>query len=156
MAKTIKMTEKENQDWKNLCDYVKYEILEYDKSLKFPQQLVLRLKGLNRGQFMANKGAEIQAEYSFEIILLTFKVCKCKIKNYLHDNSAKIKDEEHKINVIMLFVEKEINDVYLRMKAKEQIESKIDNLELDNQCHNGAEYKKNPATKQNERLKNLW
>lgn len=150
------MTEKENQDWKDLCNYVKYEILEYDKSLKFPQQLVLRLKGLNKGQYIRNKKSEIQAEYSFETILFTFKVCKFKIKNYLHDNSVKIKDEEHKINIIMLFIEKEINDVCLRIKAKEQTQNKIDNLELDNQCHNGAEYKNNSEIKQNERLKNLW
>lgn len=150
------MTEKENQDWKDLCSYVKYEILEYDKSLKFPRQLVLRLKGLNKGQFIANKKAEQQAEYSYETILLTFKLCKSKIRNYLHDNSVKIKDESHKINIIMLFVEKEINDVYLRIKAKEELQNKIDNLELDNQCHKGAEYKNNSEIKQNERLKNLW
>lgn len=156
MIEIAKLTEKEKNDWMNLCNYIKYEILEYDKTLKFPQQLALRLKGLSAGQFIINKKVQIQAEYSYETILLTFKICKSKIKNYLHDNSAKIKDENHKINIIMLFVEKEINDVALRIKEKEKFQNKISSLNLENQYHNGAEYKNNSKIKQNERLKKLW
>ena len=39
----IKMTEKEKHDWYDLCDYIKYEILEYSPEMKIPQTLALRL-----------------------------------------------------------------------------------------------------------------
>lgn len=51
----IKMTEKEKHDWYDLCDYIKYEILEYSPEMKISQTLALRLKGLAQGNFMANK-----------------------------------------------------------------------------------------------------
>lgn len=149
------MTEKDKTDWLNLCDYVKYEILEYDKTLKFPQQLVLRLKGLSAGQFIINTNAQIQAEYSYETILFTFKICKSKIKNYLHDNSTKIKDENHKINIIMLFVEKEINDVYKRLTQSQKSIEKVENSDMSNQLNDSAEYTPK-STETNIKLKNLW
>ena len=69
-----KMTEKEKKDWNELCEYVKKEILQYDDSLKFPKHLALRLKGLKDGKFMCNNNTQNLANYSFEEILLTFKI----------------------------------------------------------------------------------
>ena len=86
----IKMTEKEKHDWYDLCDYIKYEILEYSPEMKIPQTLALRLKGLAQGNFMANKYIKPNASYTYEQILITCKVCKPKIKDYFSKNSAKI------------------------------------------------------------------
>ena len=36
---------KENEQWNELCEYVKKEILEYDDNMKFPQYLALKLQG---------------------------------------------------------------------------------------------------------------
>ena len=37
---------KDNEQWIELCEYVKKEILEYDDNMKFPQYLALKLQGI--------------------------------------------------------------------------------------------------------------
>ena len=117
------MSESEKSEWKELCSYVKLNILEYGNDMKFPSFLVLRLKGIKEGKFSCNKNLQQEADYDYKTILYTFKICKNKIVKYLHDNQTKIQDEEHKINLIMKIVEQEINDVYIRFKRSKRISS---------------------------------
>ena len=86
-----------NQTWTELCTYIKKEILQYDDTMKFPKYLALRLKGLSEGKFIANKNTKSQGEYSFRTILYTCQIVRPKILNYFSQNSARIKDEQHKI-----------------------------------------------------------
>ena len=137
----IKMTEKEKHDWYTLCDYIKYEILEYSPEMKFPQSLALRLKGLAQGNFMANKNIKPNASYTYEQILITAKICKPKIIDYFSKNSAKINGESHKINLVMMFIEKEINDVVLRLKQKEKNDNEISRMSFENHTEEKADYK---------------
>ena len=44
---------KDNEQWIELCEYVKKEILEYDDNMKFPQYLALKLQGIKRGEHIA-------------------------------------------------------------------------------------------------------
>ena len=144
-----------DKEWKELCDYVKKEILQYDDKMKFPKYLALRLQGLKKGQHIANNECEIQAHYDDYTILCTFKLCKKRILDYLHDNETKIKNEQHKINLIMKFIEPEINDVYLRLRNAKRMRESIEGESFDNQSNDGAEYKK--RTKDvNEKLKKLF
>lgn len=136
-----KMTEKEKHDWYALCDYIKYEILEYSPEMKIPQNLVLRLKGLSQGNFMANKYIKPNAFYTYEQILIACKICKSKIKDYFLKNSAKINGETHKINLIMKFLEQEINDVVLKIQQKEQIDTEISRMSFENHTEDKADYK---------------
>ena len=96
---------KDNEQWIELCEYVKKEILEYDDNMKFPQYLALKLQGIKRGEHIANNNHEAKANYDDYTILCTFKLCKRKIVTYLHENEKKIKDEKHKINLIMKMIE---------------------------------------------------
>ena len=147
--------EPKDREWKELCEYVKKEILQYDNNMKFPKYLALRLQGLKKGQHIANNNIDLQAQYDDYTILCTFKLCKQRIVDYLHDNATKIKDERHKINLIMTIVEPEINDVYLRLKNVKKTQEQIQGEAFDNQSYEGAEYKK--KTKDvNEKLKKLF
>ena len=147
----IKMTEKEKHDWYDLCDYIKYEILEYSPEMKIPQTLALRLKGLAQGNFMANKYIKPNASYTYEQILITCKVCKPKIKDYFSKNSAKINGETHK----MKFLEHEINDVVLKIQQKEQIDTEILRMSFENHTEDKADYK-TETTNVKDKFDELW
>ena len=120
---------KDNKQWIELCEYVKKEILEYDDNMKFPQ-------------------------YDYTI-LCTFKLCKRKIVTYLHENEKKIKDEKHKINLIMKMIEPEINDVYLRLQNVKKTEERVESKDFNNQNNENAGYvKKTKET--SDRMKKLF
>lgn len=144
-----------DKEWKELCEYVKKEILQYDDNMKFPKYLALRLQGLKKGQHIANNNIDDQAHYDDYTILCTFKICKTKIIDYLHKNATKIKNEQHKINLIMKIIEPEINDVYLRLRNAKRMSKHINEKSFDNQANEGAEYKKKTKNV-NEKLKKLF
>jgi len=151
-----KLTKKQEQiDWLILCDYIFKEILQYETGLKFPKYLALRLKGLHKGTFMANKKQKPQASYDYKIMLITCKYCKYTILQYIGPNREKIKDERHLINTIMLIIEGEINNVVSRLKNSKKAEEKTVNIELENQIHEGAEYK-SKSKNVNKELEGLW
>ena len=99
----------EKLEWKELYQYVKKEIMLYDDNLRLSKYFILRLKGLSQGKFISNNKIESMGEYKFSEILLCFKIQKSNILNTL--SSMQFKNEEHKINTIMMLVEKNINDV---------------------------------------------
>lgn len=135
------MSEKEKKDWITLCEYIKYDLLGYSKEMKIPKYLVLRLKGLAEGNFITNKKIAPNACYTYEEILIASKLSSSKIKSYFTNNSAKINDEKHKINLILMFIESEINDVVIRLKNKKATEQEIEKFTLDSYTANQAEYK---------------
>ena len=150
-----KMTEKEKKDWNELYQYIKIEIFEYDKSQKLPSYMVLRLKGLKEGKFMANKKITSMANYEYNHILYTFKINKLKIKQIVR--SQDFKNEQHKFNTIMIIIEKEINDVVNRLKQVVKSEEKIEKMKFENMTHEGAEYKNKSINKiLNNELEELW
>ena len=138
------------EDWKELYQYVKKEIMCYPDELKLSKYFILRLKGLSQGKFISNKKIESMGEYEFKDILLTFKLCKLKIKDCL--SSMSFKDESHKVNTIMMFVEKEINDVVLRLKNKVKTTEKVQEVEIKEI----NEYKGSENKKIHKKLDNLW
>lgn len=143
------------KEWEELCEYVKKEILQYDENMKFPRYLALKLQGLKKGQHIANNSQSVHACYDDRTLLCAFKVCRDKITKYLSNNETKIRDENHKINLIIKIVEPEINDIYIRLQQVKSREKKIENLSFENQYHNGAEYKKR-TKKINNKLKELF
>lgn len=150
-----KMSEKEKKDWLDLCDYIKYDLLSYSKEMKIPKYLVLRLKGLAEGNFISNKKIKPNATYTYEEILITSKLCTPKIKNYFLDNSAKINDEKHRINLILMFLESEINDVVLRLKNKKAAEQKMEQFTFESYTSNKADYK-SEALNVKDKFQKLW
>ena len=149
------MSEKEKTDWCELCKYIKSNILNYSDDMKFPNYLALRLKGLKDGNFISNKKIKPNACYTYEEILIASKLCCPKIKDYFSNNSAKINDEKHKINLILMFIESEINDVVIRLKNKQVTEQEIEKFTLDSYTANQAEYK-SETTNVKDRYDKLW
>lgn len=147
--------EPKNKEWIDLCEYVKKEILQYDDNMKLPKHLILKLQGLKKGLHIANNNIDSEACYDDYTILCAFKLCKRKILDYLVKNETKIKDETHKINLIVKMVEPEINDVYIRLQQAKKKEEKIQSESFDNQFNECAEYSK--KTKDvNDKLKKLF
>lgn len=150
MAKK-KMTEKEKQDWENLYYYVK-NLLGYDENQALSSTMVLRLKGLSTNKFMENGNIESTANYSYEVILNTFKFCSPEVSNALRTN--RFADEMHKFNYILKIVEKSINTVYVKMKNAQKAKEEAKNSTVEMPTHTGAEFK--PKEKKENKFSNLW
>lgn len=152
------MTKKEEQQqWNDLYEYVKNEILKYDEKMKLPRLLVLRLKGLKNGKFIANKNTTALGDYTFNIILMTFKINKFDIINALA-NKNKFKDESHMINYMMAIVESKLNDTVERIKKAEKSKSKgevIKTISDSTEEDIKPIYKKKTKDIKNKRLKGL-
>jgi predicted CDP-diglyceride synthetase/phosphatidate cytidylyltransferase len=151
-----KMTQEEIESFDELYQYIKKDIFEYTNQA-LPKYMILRLKGLSEGKFMANNYVKPMAKYEYKHILYAFKINKVKIKEIV--NSSRFKNEQHKFNTIMLIIEKDINDVVNRLKQKVKSEEKIEKIDLKNVTNEGAEYK-NKSNKNDKKLNNeleeLW
>lgn len=147
-----KMTEKEIQDWNNLYEYVRKNIMGYDENQALSSTMCLRLKGLLVNKFMFNNKQKDGANYSYEVILNTFKYCYNNIQKALRTN--RFKDERHKFNYVLKIVEGNINDVYLRMKNAEKAKEEAKNIVVEAPTHIGAEFK--PKENKKDRFSNLW
>lgn len=140
-------------DWCELYEYVKKEIMGYTPDIKLSNNMILRLKGLSKGQFLANPNQKPMASYEFKTILYTFKICKSKILDWFRYNEIKFQNEEHRFNSAMCFVEKEINDVVIRLKKTKKAQEKTESIDLTHVTNDVAEYKrKSKDTK----LNDLW
>lgn len=134
--------------------YVEDEILQVPNGQKFQAGKLLseRVQGIHLGQFKANKKYhDINANYSYEVILLTLKYCKFDIMRAL--KSVEIKDESHKVNLIFSIVEKNINVVEDKLNSRKVAENKIENVELSEGTK--LKYKKKSKEVTNKRLKDL-
>lgn len=147
------MTEKEKKDWEALYMYVK-NLLGYDENQALSSTMVLRLKGLLTNKFIENKNIEDRANYSYETILNTFKFCSPDIYRALRTNN--FKDEMHRFNYVLKIVEKNINDVYLRMRSVEKSKEEATNISVDAVKHTGAEYQRKTKEVNNKLLNDLW
>ena len=76
------MTDEEKK-FQELCAYVKSDIMKYDSNQKLSKNMILRLRGLKDGKYMANKNIPSLANYSYDIILLTFKYVKHHNLDYI-------------------------------------------------------------------------
>ena len=121
------MSEEEKKQWDELYSYVK-ELMGYDCKTSLSRTEVLKLKGLTRGQFIANNNQQELAEYSFYEILVTFKVCKFDIIRGFRSNS--FKSNGHKFNYMIKIVEGNLSTVRERLKQREQAEQKIESVEV--------------------------
>lgn len=147
-----KMTEKDMKDWDSLYQYVKKNIMGYDENQALSTQMVLRLKGLLTNKFMENSSIKDTANYSYETILNTFKFCSPTIQNALRTN--RFKDETHKFNYVLKIVEKNINDVYIRMKNVEKVKEEVKNTIAKDIHYDKVEFK--PKEKKKDKFSNLW
>ena len=159
------MTEQEKIDWDNLYQYVR-KLLGYDETMALPKFMVVRLKGLTEGKFIANNRTKPMAQYSFNTVYLTFVYCKNEIQRVLQTKS--FKNEQHKFNYIMAIVENNINDVVIKLrnakKSKEVAERQIQKIDIDiptvlvgnNNGSNTTNTDDNLNSKFNDLTKEMW
>lgn len=153
MAKK-KMTEEEKKLWEELYYYVK-ELLGYDKNQALSSTMVLRLKGLLTNKFIENGNIQDGANYSYEVILNTFRYCSLDIKKALRTGS--FKDEWHKFLYITKIVENNINNVYVKMKGVKKSEEKIDDVDTTIANYIGVGYQVKQDTRNREdKFSDLW
>ena len=145
----------QDQDWIALYEYVHDKVMNYDETIKLSKQMVLRLKGMTTGQFMANKKQKINAQYDYKTILITFKMCLPQILQSFELNKTAFKNEMHRFNYAMTIIDNNINDVVIRLGKAKKAEEKTENIKLDNQIHESAEYK-TKSKEINDNLKELW
>ena len=146
------MTEKDMQDWDSLYQYVRKNIMGYDENQALSKTMVLRLKGLLTNKFIENNSIKDTANYSYETILNTFKFCYLDIKKAFSYKT--FKDEMHKFNYALTIVEKNINDIYIRMKNVEKAKEKIEKVDTTIATYVGVEYKKRENKK--DKFSDLW
>ena len=150
-VKRKKMSEEEKEQWDELYSYVK-GLMGYDDKTSLSRTEVLKLKGLTRGQFIANNNQQELAEYSFYEILVTFKICKFDIIRGFRSNS--FKSNGHKFNYMIKIVEGNLSTVRERLKNKKQAEQKMESIEVTEES--AIKYvNKNKGKNINNRLKGL-
>lgn len=156
MIVMAKMSKKQKEEFDELCNYVKSNILQYGDDLAFPKQMALRLKGMAVGKHIARK--EDKMLYTYKMILFAFKKEERNILNYIAKTT--FKNEQHKINGVCLIAEKNLNDIKLKAmqahrnkKINEEKQSKIANdIKLMNEVKNN--YKVKSLGK--EKFDDLW
>lgn len=123
-----RMTEKDQEDWDSLYWFVHTKIMGYDKNQALTRDMIYRLKGLLHGKFMANNKLDDMANYSYELVLITFKFCLPKIQKGFASNS--FTDEMRKFNYAVKIVENNLNNVYIRLKNAERAKQKLKETDL--------------------------
>lgn len=147
-----KMSKEEKIAWEQLYNYVKSNVMKYDENQALSKNMILRLKGLLTGKFIENKNIENTANYSYEVILATFKYCSPDIQKALRSNQ--FKDEQHKFNYVLKIVDKNINDMYMRMNNVKKAKEEAKNTSVKAVNHISAEYK--PKEKKKDKFSDLW
>lgn len=147
-----RMTKEDKEAWDNLYEYVRTKVMRYDSNQALPSKMVLRLKGMLNGKFMANGSTKDMANYSYDVVLNTFKYSMPDIQRAL--GSVSFKDESHKFNYVMKIVEGNLNDVYMRMKGAERAREEILKEESSIVPHKAVEYK--PKKKDKDKFSDLW
>ncbi|BDR74270.1 hypothetical protein K144316041_p21090 (plasmid) [Clostridium tetani] len=146
----IKMSKEEKEDWNNLYDYVRYEILEYKKGMKLSPYIRGKLQGLRTGDFTVKKGDIINEckGYPYKIILMTFQVMKLLISTSVRNKT--FNNDNHKFNYILKIILNNINDVYRKYEEKQNEKNNLENIKIDVPMENeNIEYKNKTSLKDN-------
>lgn len=154
MAKKPKkhMSKEEKEALDILYEYVKTNIMKYDEDQALPSKYVMRLKGMLHGKYYESYSTKDWANYSYDVIINTFKYSMPDIQRALQ--TVSFKDEEHKFNYIMKIVEGNINDVYIRMKRVEKAKEEILRDDACSVPHKAVKYK--PKKKNKDKFSDLW
>lgn len=148
------MSVQDKEDWKSLYDYVRYNILGYDENQSLSRNMVLRLKGLCSNKFMENKSISTTANYSYKVVLNTFKYCIVDIKRGLKANH--FNDENHKFNYILRIVESKLNTVYICMKNAEKTQKEIEQSDISRVNDYVNNFRPRPEKKRKKNYDDMW
>lgn len=149
---------KERKELDKVCDYLKEEILGYDKQQAIDSRIVQRIQGIRSGQHLPSKNSKVyfsENGYDYDTILLTFKVKKPDILYAL--GSTRFKNEQHKMDYIIVIIQNSINDVYIRRKEKVESDKRVDEIKInfddEKYRYEKSDKKENKVA---DKLKHLW
>lgn len=152
--KKTHMSKQEKIEWDDLCDYVRYKVMGYDQDVGLSRNMVLRLKGMSTGKFVANNSQKDTAHYSYLVILNTFKYSMPEIQRAI--NRVSFANEGHKFNYIMRIVDGNLNTVYLRMKRAEKAKEEVVKETTIVDEHKAVKYKPTKKTVKKDKFADLW
>lgn len=124
-----KLTAEEVKQWDDLYEYVRSNIMDYPNDVPLSQQMVTRLKGLLNGKFIANNKSRDYANYSYELVLNTFKYCSLDIKRGLSTKDFN-NNEWYKFLYVTKIVENNLNTVYIKMKNAKKTKEDAKNIDV--------------------------
>lgn len=142
---------KEKQEWDELYQYFKRDIMGYDAEQALPKYAVLRLRGMKSGRFIANKEQTALADYPYSVILLTLKYIKPRLDDLF--KVTKFNDEEHKINYVLKIAEANLNGVYNKLKQIKEEQSRVVEVKVDDLPNYVNKYE---TKKVDESLEKFW
>lgn len=148
-----RFTSEESKAWYDLCKYVEKNVLGYSDDVCLSKNMCLRLQGLSSSKFMANNNIKSNSNYSYEIILNTFKFCNPDIQKKIR--GASFVDEDHKFNYILRIVDGKLSTVYFRMKNMKKAKETAEKDDVS-EAYNYVNRFKTKERKKNDRLKDLW
>lgn len=148
------MSRQEKAEWDDLCDYVRFKVMGYDQNVGLSRNMVLRLKGMATGKFMANNSQKDEAHYSYQVILNAFKYSMPEIQRAL--NRVSFANEGHKFNYIMRIVDDNLNTVYIRMKKVEKAKEEAEKESAIVDDHKAVEYNPVKKTVKKDKFADLW
>ena len=151
----MKKTDK-NKDWLDLCKWIEINIFNYDGvKQKLQKKASLMLRGLAKGQDVANNLHDTFGEYPYDVILMTFKANKMTILNAIKNKDFD-NDESKKMLYVCAIVRDKINDMYSRYLNAQKAQEKVESVDTSIMEYEGAEYKGKTERKINKRLEGLW
>jgi len=106
------------------------EQIEKDKFNELDIYIAVEILGNEMGQIvpplLKRRVKELRKTYEYEVIKLCFEFIKKDLDYFLNNNE--FKDEQHKINYIMVVVNSTINDTYKIWKRKKEMERVSNNI----------------------------
>lgn len=127
-----RLSEEEKEERLKMTGYVTnllgYKTSDNNYTMKPPASLFQRLEGLRCGEYIPT-GKDTGIEYPYDVIRFTFMAMAGNIRSAL--KSVDFKDESHKINYILVIIEKNINDIYASVLRNKKAKEKLDKMETD-------------------------
>ena len=112
-----KVPTEQEAKWLELIDWIERNIFNYDTPRQvLHKEACLILKGLQRGQIIANNNIKHSVEYPAEVLLIAFKINKIKILNAI--KNKKFECEHDKMLYICSIVRNDLEDVNKRYLNK--------------------------------------
>lgn len=149
-----KQNKKQDAEWLELCSWIEKNIFQYDDNQKLQKAACLVLRGLKHGQACANNKCEKYGDYSFKIILMTFKLYKNQILNSIANKN--FEGERNKMSYICAIIKDKINDVNLRYINSQKSNENIEKINTDAITYKGVEYHKQNKDNNSNKFEDLW
>lgn len=151
-----KSDERKDKEWRELCEWIEVNIFNYDiTKQRLQKKACLILKGLRKGQNVANNKCQMYGDYPDNIILMTFKANRTQILNAIRNKS--FEHESNKMSYICAIVRDKLNDMYSRYLNAQKTKEKVETVDTSIAEYKSVEYKAKKEEKRKEdKFKELW